>query len=166
MLFIPLYAEWQIRLENRFLFISFCRRLELAERRGVIKGYICDDFNARVGSLLDNVPNFTSTANISPHKAKLIIPRNFMEFEHAASKIQALSNNLPPQSVHKSYKEICDLITSELLPSGSLIQNKCSHPWYLNQLKHDLRYYQKAWLRQKNNAELKLFHQTLQLTKL
>ena len=106
-----------------------------------------------------------SNPNIAPHKAKLIIPPGYMESEHAANKVRALSNHLHPHAVNRSYTDICDCILSELGPSSSLKVRKCSHPWWnptLNQLKHDLRYCQRAWLKQKNNPQLKLSYQTLQ----
>ena len=106
-----------------------------------------------------------SNPNIAPHKAKLIIPPDYMESEHAANKVRTLSNHLHPHTVNRSYTDICDCIISELVPSSSLKVRKCSHPWWnptLNQLKHDLRYCQRAWLKQKNNPQLKLSYQTLQ----
>ena len=88
-----------------------------------------------------------------------------MQSDHAADNIQTIINNLHSYSVHASYKSICDLILSELLPSNNLKPKKCSHPWWnstLNQLKLDLRQCQKTWLKQKNNSQLKLSYQTLQ----
>ena len=90
-----------------------------------------------------------------------------MQSELTAVNRQAIINNLYLHSIQESYKDICDLTLSELMPTNSPKFKKCSHPWWnstLNQLKLDLRQCQKAWLKRKNNSQLNYSYQILQKT--
>ena len=90
-----------------------------------------------------------------------------MHSDRALSRIQDIIDNTTPLSLQKYYKDTCDLIFSELITSNPSKHKKCSHPWWnprLNLLKQSLRLKQRAWLKQKDNTQLKLAYQSLQKT--
>ena len=117
----------------------------------------------------DSSPTFNKSQNsYSPNlKCKFKIPPNYMQSHLALSRIQYIIDNINPLSVQECYKDTCDLIFSELIPSNPSKPKKCCHPWWnprLNSLKQSLRLKQRAWLQQKDNPQLKLAYQFLQKT--
>ena len=116
---------------------------------------------------IDCSPINTPKPTASNLKHKFKIPHSYMQSELTSSRIQNIIENINPHSIQKSYKDTYDLIFSELIPSKRSQPNKCCHPWWnpgLNLLKQSLRQSQKAWLKQKGNAHLKLAYQSLQRT--
>ena len=90
-----------------------------------------------------------------------------MQSDLALSRIQDIINNTTPLSLQTCYKDTCDLIFSELIPSNPSKHKRCCHSWWnprLNFLKQSLRLKQRAWLKQKDNTQLKLAYQSLQKT--
>ena len=116
---------------------------------------------------IDCSPINTPKPTASNLKHKFKIPHSYMQSELTSSRIQNIIENINPNSIQESYKDTCDLIFSELIHSKPSQPNKCCHPWWnpgLNLLKQSLRQSQKAWLKQKGNAHLKLAYQSLQRT--
>ena len=118
---------------------------------------------------LDSQATFNRSQNpYSPNpKCKFKIPQNYMQSDLALSRIQDIIDNTTPLSLQTCYKDTCDLIFSELIPSNPSKHKKCCHPWWnprLNLLKQSLRLKQRAWLKQKDNSQLKLAYQSSQKT--
>ena len=112
---------------------------------------------------LDSHSTFNQSQNpYSPNlKCKFKIPQNYMQSDLALYRIWNIINNTTPLSLQSCYKDTCDPIFSELIPSNPSKHKKCCHPWWnpkLNSLKQGLRLKQRAWLKQKDNLPTTIFY--------
>ena len=153
--------QWHV-----FRHFSVLPPLEVSHRFQISVDCSLPDHSILLWSIKLDCPHINTPKPTNPNsRQKFKIPLTYMQSELTSSKIQNIIDKINPKSIQKGYTDTCSLIISELIPYKTSKPNKCCHPWWnpsLNLLKQNLRQTQKAWLKQKGNAHLKLAYQSLQ----